>query len=118
MTQGKLNTTIRKPDPAISVIDLQGEVTGQVENSLMDAFVQASNGSTQTIILNFDGLEYMNSSGIGLLVTLLIRTQRQKQELLAYGLDEHYQEIFRLTRLDDAIITYGSEAEALAAKLN
>lgn len=118
MTQGKLNTTIRKPDPAISVIDLQGEVTGQVENSLMDAFVQASNGSTQTIILNFDGLEYMNSSGIGLLVTLLIRTQRQKQELLAYGLDEHYQEIFRLTRLDDAIITYGSEAEALAAKIN
>ena len=118
MTQGKLNTTIRKPDPAISVIDLQGEVTGQVENSLMDAFVQASNGSTQTIILNFDGLEYMNSSGIGLLVTLLIRTQRQKQELVAYGLDEHYQEIFKLTRLDDAIITYGSEAEALAAKLN
>lgn len=118
MTQGKLNTTIRKPDPAISVIDLQGEVTGQVENSLMDAFVQASNGNTQTIILNFDGLEYMNSSGIGLLVTLLIRTQRQKQELLAYGLDEHYQEIFKLTRLDDAIITYDSEAEALAAKLN
>jgi anti-sigma B factor antagonist len=118
MTQGKLNTTIRKPDPSISVIDLQGEVTGQVENSLMDAFVQASNGSTQTIILNFDGLEYMNSSGIGLLVTLLIRTQRQKQELVAYGLDEHYQEIFKLTRLDDAIITYGSEAEALAAKLN
>jgi anti-sigma B factor antagonist len=118
MTQGKLNTTIRKPDPAISVIDLQGEVTGQVENSLMDAFVQASNGSTQTIILNFDGLEYMNSSGIGLLVTLLIRTQRQKQELVAYGLDEHYQEIFKLTRLDDAIITYGSEEEALVAKLN
>ena len=118
MTQGKLNTTIRKPDPAISVIDLQGEVTGQVENSLMDAFVQASNGSTQTIILNFDGLEYMNSSGIGLLVTLLIRTQRQKQELVAYGLDEHYQEIFKLTRLDDAIITYDSEAEALAANLN
>ena len=118
MTQGKLITTIRKPDPAISVIDLQGEVTGQVENLLMDAFVQASNGGTQTIILNFDGLEYMNSSGIGLLVTLLIRTQRQKQELVAYGLDEHYQEIFKLTRLDDAIITYSSEAEALAANLN
>ena len=73
-----------------------------------------SNGTTKTIILNFNELEYMNSSGIGLLVTLLIRTQRQKQSLVAYGLSEHYQEIFTLTRLDEAISTYGSEEEALA----
>jgi anti-sigma B factor antagonist len=118
MTQAKLNATIRKPDPTISVIDLQGEVTGQVENALMDAFAEASNGSTKTILLNFNDLEYMNSSGIGLLVTLLIRTQRQKQQLLAYGLSDHYQEIFTLTRLNEAIGTYGSEAEALAGNHN
>jgi len=115
MTQGKLNATIRKPEPAVSVIDLQGEVTGQVENALMDAFAEASNGTTKTIILNFNELEYMNSSGIGLLVTLLIRTQRQKQDLVAFGLSEHYQEIFTLTRLDETIGTYGSEEQALAA---
>lgn len=115
MTQGKLNATIRKPEPEVSVIDLQGEVTGQVENALMDAFAEASNGTTKTIILNFNELEYMNSSGIGLLVTLLIRTQRQKQDLVAYGLSEHYQEIFTLTRLDETIGTYGSEEQALAA---
>jgi len=114
MTQGNLNATIRKPEPDVSVIDLQGEVTGQVENALMDAFAEASNGNTKTIILNFNELEYMNSSGIGLLVTLLIRTQRQKQDLVAYGLSEHYQEIFTLTRLDETIGTYGSEEEALA----
>jgi anti-sigma B factor antagonist len=56
----------------------------------------------------------MNSSGIGLLVTLLIRVQRQKQKMLAYGLSEHYREIFSLTRLDSAIGIYASEAEALA----
>jgi anti-sigma B factor antagonist len=115
MTEAKLNTTIRKPVPSVSVIDLQGEVTGQVENALMDAFSQASNGTTKTIILNFNELEYMNSSGIGLLVTLLIRTQRQKQDLVAYGLSEHYQEIFNLTRLNEAIGIYPDEAEAMAA---
>lgn len=114
MDQLRLYTTVRKPAPSVSVIDLQGEVTGLVENAFMDAFAEASNGETKTILLNFDRLEYMNSSGIGLLVTLLIRTQRQKQELAAYGLNEHYQEIFTLTRLDEAIRTYGSEAEALA----
>ena len=45
----------------------------------------------------------MNSSGIGLLVTLLIRIQRQKQRLVAYGLTDHYIQIFELTRLNEAI---------------
>lgn len=118
MTEEKLITTVRKPIPTISIIDLQGEVTGQVENTLMDAFAEASNGTTRTIVLNFNKLEYMNSSGIGLLVTLLIRSQRQKQELAAYGLDEHYQEIFTLTRLNEAIRTYGDEAEVLEKYIN
>ena len=57
----------------------------------------------------------MNSSGIGLIVTLLIRVNRQKQRLLAFGLSEHYQHIFELTRLNDAIKTYDNESTALAA---
>lgn len=56
----------------------------------------------------------MNSSGIGLLVTLLIRAQRQKQRLLAYGLSDHYRQIFELTQLDKAIGICPSEVDALA----
>jgi anti-sigma B factor antagonist len=110
----KLTTNIRKLGKA-SVIDLKGEVTGFAENALMDAYTQASNGNTQSIILNFSELDYLNSSGIGLLVTMLIRTQRQKQKLLACGLSEHYQEIFKLTRLNEAIGIFDSEADALAS---
>jgi anti-anti-sigma regulatory factor len=57
----------------------------------------------------------MNSSGIGLLVTLLIRVSRQQQHILAYGLNEHYQHIFEVTRLDEAIGVQASEPAALAA---
>ena len=45
----------------------------------------------------------MNSSGIGLLVTLLVRANRNRQRMLAYGLSDHYRQIFELTRLDEAI---------------
>ena len=55
----------------------------------------------------------MNSSGIGLLVTLLLRVQRQKQQLRAFGLSEHYQQIFELTRLNEAIGIYDAEALAV-----
>ncbi|HAH00010.1 MAG TPA: hypothetical protein DCL75_14420 [Ktedonobacter sp.] len=57
----------------------------------------------------------MNSSGIGLLVTLLIRINRQKQRMYAYGLSDHYRHIFEVTRLSDAIKIYDGESAALAA---
>ena len=80
----------------------------------MAAYSQAGE-KTRAIILDFSGLDYMNSGGIGLLVTLLVRANRQKQKLLACGLNEHYKQIFELTRLDEAIALHDTEAAALAA---
>ena len=115
MSQAKATMNVRKAGDRASVIDIHGEVNGATENALMDAYTEASTGNARTIVLNFGDLEYMNSSGIGLLVTLLIRVNRQKQRLLACGLSEHYQQIFELTRLNEAIGIYNTEAEALAA---
>ena len=115
MNKTSISVSVRKPDAHTGIIDISGDVNAFAEGALMDAYTQASNGNTHAIILNFSGLEYMNSSGIGLLVTLLIRVNRQKQKLLAYGLSEHYRQIFELTRLNEAIGIYATEAEALAA---
>ena len=49
------------------------------------------------------------------LVTLLVRANRQKQKLLACGLNDHYKQIFELTRLDEAIGIHDTETAAIAA---
>jgi anti-sigma B factor antagonist len=110
-----LSASVRNLSAVVSVIDIEGDISAQAEDSLMAAYAQASSNGTKAIILNFEGLDYMNSSGIGLLVTMLIRVQREKQQLLAYGLSDHYQQIFELTRLNEAISIYADEASALAA---
>nr|HET6904823.1 anti-sigma factor antagonist [Ktedonobacteraceae bacterium] len=115
MPQANVVMNVRRVNAATSIIDIQGEVSAFAENVLMQAYAEASTPMTRTIILNFKGLEYMNSSGIGLIVTLLIRVNRQKQRLLALGLSEHYRHIFEITRLSDAIKIYTTEDEALAA---
>lgn len=114
MFQTKATMSPRKINEFTSVIDIQGEVNANAEGVLMEAYKQASEGSVRYIILNFRRLQYMNSSGIGLLVSLLIRTQRKGQTLLACGLNEHYKNIFELTRLGDAIQIYPDEIEAVA----
>jgi anti-sigma B factor antagonist len=115
MTEATVQMTVRRLSDRASVIDISGEVTAASEGLLMDAYGRASGEHTRWVVLNFSDLEYMNSSGIGLLVTLLVRANRQKQRLLAFGLTEHYRQIFQLTRLDEAIVIHGSESEAIAA---
>ena len=110
-----LSMEIRRPSPATAVIDITGEITSAAEGQLSEAYEKASAEATKAVVLNFSGLEYMNSSGIGLLVTMLVRARRAKQTLLAFGLTDHYHEIFKLTRLDEAIAIHATEDAALIA---
>jgi anti-sigma B factor antagonist len=115
MTETTTTTEVRKLSERVSIIDIKGEITAASESALMDAYNGASGDATKAVILNFSGLDYMNSSGIGLLVTLLVRAQRQHQQLMAYGLDEHYRQIFELTRLDEAVGIHDTEESATSA---
>jgi anti-sigma B factor antagonist len=115
MTDRKLAVSTRSAGNFASVVDIAGDVTADAENALADAYTQAATKGVKAVILNFEKMEYMNSSGIGLLVTLLIRAQRQGQSLLAVGLNDHYQHIFQLTRLNEAIQIFDSESAAMKA---
>src|SRR5260370_1133301 len=114
MATKPLEATVRQEGHA-AIISLRGEIDSFGEETLNKAYDAAEAMGTGAVLLNFSAVEYMNSTGIGLLVTLLIRVNRQKQRLLAYGLSEHYRQILDLTRLDEAIGIYSGEVDALTA---
>jgi anti-sigma B factor antagonist len=114
MPELRVSMTVRRVDGHTSIIDIAGDVTAASESVLMQAFEEATAGGVRVIALNFAGLDYMNSGGIGLLVTLLVRANRQRLRLVAYGLTDHYRQIFELTRLDEAMHLCETEADALA----
>lgn len=105
---------VRDGGDGVRVVDVVGDVTPASEAALMGAYARACDGA-RAVVLNFDRLDYMNSGGIGLLVTLLVRAQRERRRLLACGLSDHYRQILSLTRLDEAIAIHDSESEAVAA---
>ena len=110
-----LRTHVRPADDGVAVIELSGDVTAACESELMDAYREAGRAEIRGIVLDFTGLDYMNSSGIGLLVTLLVRARREGRQISAYGLSDHYRQIFELTRLDEVITVHDDEERALAA---
>ncbi len=99
----------------VATLRIAGDVTSASEGELMAGYTRAIEDGARAIVLDFSGLEYMNSGGIGLLVTLLVRAQRGGVRLLASGLSDHYREILALTRLDEAIEIHPDEEAAVAA---
>lgn len=107
--------TVRAASPEAAVIEITGDVTAACEGILMAAHEEATDAGARLVVLDLGGLAYMNSGGIGMLVTLLVRVQRRHQRLAAVGLSDHYRQIFELTRLDEAITLHPDTAAALAA---
>jgi anti-sigma B factor antagonist len=98
-----------------SILRIEGDITSASEDDLMAAYGLAMANGATAVVLDFTRLQYMNSGGIGLLVTMLVRAQRTGGRLVATGLSEHYRQIFTLTRLDEAIEIKDDEAAAVAA---
>lgn len=113
MPTANLTMDVREVSEGVRVIDIKGEITSFSETEITEAHERAGEAAS-VVILNFTDLDYMNSGGIGLLVTTLIRAQRSGHALRAYGLTDHYRQIFALTRLDEAIGIYDDEDAAIA----
>jgi anti-anti-sigma factor len=113
MTKQPFEATVRyRSDQAI--IDLHGEIDAFAETGLTEAYAQAEMDNPESIALNFNDVVYINSTGIALIVSLLAECRKSKRRLVVFGLNDHYLEIFKITRLADFMTIYEDEANALA----
>lgn len=105
---------VRKTDGS-AIIDLHGEVDAFASDPLQRLFESAMSPRPTRIVFNFTDVDYVNSTGVALLVGLLAEGNRAGLTLVAFGLSEHYREIFDITRLSDFILVAEDEASALLA---
>ena len=97
-----------------SVIDLKGDIDRNAKEALEAAYARAApNGP---VILNFTEVDYINSTGIAVIVAILARARTDGRTLRACGLSPHYNEIFQITRLADFMSIYEDEMAALTVE--
>lgn len=113
MTRVPFDAEVREQSD-VTTIDLHGEINSFAEQRLNEVYDEASSRDTIKIALNFSDVSYMNSTGIALIVALLAQARKNQRELVVYGLSDHYEEIFRITRLADFMTIYPDEMSVLA----
>jgi anti-anti-sigma factor len=93
----------------VTVLVLSGEISSAAETGLHAAYEEVR--EAPVVLLDFAGVDYINSTGIALIVGILAEARRSHQEVRARGLAEHYREIFRITRLSDFMTILDDQGE-------
>lgn len=113
MDTNSFSANLRQEDQMI-MIDLVGSINAQADQDFNHAYREADSKDSETIALNFSGVDYINSTGIALIVGLLAEARKSHKRLVVYGLSEHYVEIFQITRLADFMDIFEDETSAMS----
>ena len=84
-------------------IRFAGRIDRDADDAVAAAWAEATGPAVTgaTVTLDFSEADYINSTGIALIVRLLADARRMHRPIRARGLTPHYLEIFRITRLSD-----------------
>lgn len=99
----------------VAVLRLQGRLDlasgGDLKQQAKDLFAQ----DRTTLHLNLEGVEFINSSGLGALVSMMKEIRLRKGRLTLSNLASYVQEIFEITQLSHIFEIFLTEEEALAS---
>lgn len=97
-----------------TVVVMTGTVNRSAKEGLEAAYEEATSMPGR-VLLDFRGVDYINSTGIAVIVGVLAMARAEDREVGAFGLNDHYREVFNITRLADFMTIYEDETAAAAA---
>jgi len=100
----------------VTVLDLSGKVTiGEGSVQLREAVRKLLDDGKKKILLNLGDVAYVDSSGIGELVSSYTTTNNQGGQLKLLNLTKKIQDLLMITKLLTVFETFDNEAAAVAS---
>ena len=107
-------TVSKRTSGPVVILDLEGSLTlGAGSTVLRGAVTELLEGGTRKILLDLTGVNRMDSSGVGELVSAYARTRRFDGELKLSNLAAHVHGLLEMTKLVTVFETFANEADAL-----
>ncbi|HZG88356.1 STAS domain-containing protein [Paenibacillus sp.] len=96
-------------------VHLRGDVTKQAEDALLGArpWQDGLEGGKRRLVIDFTEVPYVNSAGIAVLIRLVRLGLKSGFRTFAYGVNAHYQKLFRMVGLTEYMAIYPDEYAVL-----
>jgi anti-sigma B factor antagonist len=100
----------------VTILDLDGKVTiGEGSVALRSAIRRLLGEGKNKILLNLGGVGYIDSSGIGELVSSFTAVNKEGGTLKLLNLTQKIQDLLAITKLLTVFDVFDSEADALSS---
>lgn len=99
----------------IAVMRFSGDITSGSEAAILGTYQGISPDISKRILLDFSKVEYINSSGIALIIQLLYAAGKNSQTIQTFGLSPHFQKVFTMVGITKYTNLHADEASACAA---
>ena len=94
-------TATGRVDGSTGIIEMHGQVDRTAEAAIGAAYTSATTTEISSLVLEFGDVQYINSTGIAVIVGVLARARQADIKVIATGLTDHYKHIFEITKLSD-----------------
>jgi anti-anti-sigma factor len=98
----------------ITVLRFAGDITSASKAAVLGTY-QGIAESTKRILLDFSKVEYLNSSGIALVIQMMIAASKNGQTIQTFGLTPHFQKVFAMVGITKYTKLHPDEKTACAA---
>ena len=99
----------------VAVLRFEGDIASTSKDAVLGAYEALPKEITKLILLDFTRVDYINSSGIALVIQLLIQATHAGQTVCAFGLSAHFTKVFTMVGITKYARLFPNQAEALAA---
>ena len=97
------------------VLRFEGDITSASREAVIGTYESLDKSSCKRVLLDFQQVPYLNSSGIALVIQMVLAASGAKQQVHCFGLTPHFQKVFTMVGLSKYARLHESEAAALAA---
>ena len=98
----------------VTVIRFEGDIASTSKDAVLGTYQALPKATNKLILLDFTKVDYINSSGIALVIQLLIEAAKSGQKVRAFGLSAHFVKVFTMVGITKYAGLFPTQAKALA----
>jgi anti-sigma B factor antagonist len=102
----------------VLIFDVQGDLDAKSASVLKEKINEKITDGKSLILINLSAVPYMDSAGLGVLVSGLKNANRLSGDLRIWGLQDEVKSIFELTRLNKVFQIFEDELAAVSSYQN
>jgi len=115
VTKSKVEQPQGAGGKAITVLRFEGDITSASKEAVLGTYQGLAKDTVKCILLDFTKVEYLNSSGIALIIQLMMESSKNSQSVRCFGLSAHFQKVFTMLGLTKYTTLHADETAARAA---